>query len=64
MTLSSIRGGTIPFDPASMDPANADYKIVQRFFDDGAGQQTIGTPPDDLPSVGATCLTAFAVYSI
>ena len=36
VTLTSVRGGTIPFDPASMDPANADYKIVQRFFEDGA----------------------------
>ncbi len=36
VTLSSVCGGTIPFDPASMDPADADHKIVHRFFEDGA----------------------------
>ncbi len=36
VTLSSVRGGTIPFDPASMDPADSDHKIVHRFFEDGA----------------------------
>ena len=36
VTLSSVRGGTIPFDPASMDPTDPDHKIVHRFFEDGA----------------------------
>ncbi len=33
--LSSIRGGTIPFETASLDPADTDHKVVLRFFEDG-----------------------------
>ena len=36
MTLSSIRGGTIPFETASLESTDPDHKIVHRFFEDGS----------------------------
>ena len=46
VTLSSIRGGSIPFETASLEPTDASYKIVQRFFDDGA--DPAAAPPQRL----------------